>query len=235
MWEVIDTGTRSAEENMQLDAELLKRAGERKRPLLHFYDWAGPSATYGYFERPGDLLDLKGVRAERLDLARRPTGGGMVFHLWDLAFSAVVPSTSLQFSTNTLENYALINEGVRCAVRAFLGRSAEPALTPTDAQAADATCAHFCMAKPTKYDVVWRGQKIAGAAQRKTKLGFLHQGTIALAMPDFAWLERVLLPHTEVLSAMRRHTFALLGNETSAAVIAGAKKELMQLLATHLR
>jgi lipoate-protein ligase A len=40
------------------------------------------------------------------------------------------------------------------------------------------------MARPTKYDVMLQGRKIAGAAQRKTKAGFLHQGTIALLCPD---------------------------------------------------
>ncbi len=42
----------------------------------------------------------------------------------------------------------------------------------------------FCMEKPTKYDVVSGGKKIVGAAQRKTKDGFLHQGTISLVLPE---------------------------------------------------
>lgn len=66
------------------------------------------------------------------------------------------------------------------------------------------------MARPTKYDVVLNGKKIAGAAQRKTKKGFLHQGTIALKRPSREYLSTVLLPGTKVLEAIEAHTFPLL-------------------------
>ena len=53
---------------------------------------------------------------------------------------------------------------------------------------------YFCMAKPTIYDVVYQGRKIAGAAQRRRKNGYLHQGTISLAFPQMGLLNEVLFP-----------------------------------------
>ena len=42
-----------------------------------------------------------------------------------------------------------------------------------------------CFVEPAKFDVVQRGQKIAGAAQRRAKAGFLHQGTVQpLKVPE---------------------------------------------------
>lgn len=90
------------------------------------------------------------------------------------------------------------------------------------------------MAKPTKYDVILGQRKIAGAAQRKRKEGFLHQGTIALVMPDEGYLAEVLLPGSRVLEAMQAHTFALLGADASQLEIVDAKRELRQLLASSL-
>lgn len=210
-WKVIDTGIRSASENMALDAELLDSLDQYSHPILHLYDWKHESATYGHFVNPADFLNLDEAHKRGLDLAKRSTGGGIVFHIWDLAFSVLVPANNRHFSENTLENYAFVNECVLNAVKNFLGSNQDPTLIPTNAVAFDVSCERFCMAQPTKYDVVLNGKKIAGAAQRKTKKGFLHQGTIALKMPSVEYLKAVLLPGTKVVEAMLSHTYPLLG------------------------
>lgn len=230
-WEVIDTGLGSAEQNMQCDADLLNNADRYRRPLLHLYEWEGRCATYGYFLNPSNVLNLEAIKQLGISLARRPTGGGVVFHFWDMAFSVLIPATCPEFSQNTLENYAFVNEAVLAAVKEYLGSAAPLSLTPADLAAKDDSCNHFCMAKPTKYDVMWEGRKIAGAAQRKTKMGFLHQGTIALCLPDPDLLAQILLPETLVAEAMQAHTFSLIKSEVEISV---AKERLRALLATHL-
>ncbi len=234
MWEVIDTGVGSAARNMEMDAELLEEASVKKRPLLHFYDWEGDCATYGYFVDPGNYLNLEGVSRRGLQLARRPTGGGIVFHIWDMAFSVVVPSSCPEFSFNTLENYAFVNRAVLGAVGEFVRGRSDLVLTADDFVSMDAQCQHFCMAKPTKYDVILEGRKIAGAAQRKIKGGFLHQGTISLVMPPEDYLREVLKEGSQVLDAMKLYTFPVLGPRASAQEISEAKKCLKVLLTTHL-
>ncbi len=211
-WNILETKAASAEENMQLDGKLLENLAGQERPILHLYEWEEQSATFGYFVKPEELLDLAEAKKRGLDLARRPTGGGVVFHLWDLAFSVLVPAKSKLFSTNTLDNYNLVNRVVKDVVKEFLGISDEIGLIPDDAPFQDQTCTHFCMARPTKYDVMLRGKKIAGAAQRKTKDGFLHQGTIALLCPDPELLSAVL-PSSAVREAMMQTTFPLLSEQ----------------------
>lgn len=233
-WEIIDTGCQSAEENMRLDAELLERADALTRPILHLYEWSGDSATYGYFTDPSKLLNLDKAQQFSLQLARRPTGGGIVFHIWDMAFSVLVPASCCEFSSNTLENYAFVNNAVLSAVKEFFDLRTPLALTPEDYVSWDPDCVHFCMAKPTKYDVVWKGRKIAGAAQRKTRKGFLHQGTIALVPPDIEYLDHILLPGTKVCDAMLAHTCPLLEKSSQKSETNAAKQRLRFLLATHL-
>ena len=233
-WEILDTGVNSASENMRADALMLEGIERFSKPILHLYEWKGMCATYGYFLDPDKVLNLNGIKEAGIDLARRPTGGGCVFHFWDMAFSVLVPATCPEFSQNTLENYAFVNGAVLEAVKEFLGTSLPLSLTPVDLAALDGCCHHFCMAKPTKYDVMWEGKKIAGAAQRKTKKGFLHQGTIALGLPKQELLSKILLPGTEVAAAMQAHTFSLLGEDPSEVEIQKAKEQLRALLATHL-
>jgi lipoate---protein ligase len=233
-WQVIDTGCQSAEENMRLDAELLEGADAFSHPILHFYEWTGDSATYGCFTDPAELLNLDKVRQLSLQLARRPTGGGIVFHVWDMAFSVLIPAICCEYSLNTLQNYAFVNNAVLAAVKEFLDQRAPLALIPEDFISWDPDCFHFCMAKPTKYDVVWEGRKIAGAAQRKTRKGFLHQGTIALVPPNIDDLDQILLPGTRVRDAMLAHTCPLLEKSSQKSEINAAKQRLRILLTTHL-
>lgn len=224
--QILDTGIQSAEFNMRFDEKLLE---ELKNPTLHLYQWARPSATFGYFIRPENHLDLKKAAYHNLDLARRPTGGGIVFHIWDLAFSFLLPSSHPSFSENTLENYRFVNNAVLAAVRSFLSLQEPLELIAANAPSLGPDCQNFCMAKPTQYDVVYQGMKIAGAAQRKRKQGYLHQGTIALGRPDFSLLNDVLLSKSDVLAAMMSYSFAPLERVDPAA-----RSKLEKLLADKL-
>lgn len=230
-WKIIETGPHFATEIMQKDRDLLDSLAGEKSPILHFYEWKTPSVTYGHFLDPLKFFSMEGVEKEGISLARRPTGGGIIFHLWDFAFSALVPAADKAFSQNTLENYAYINEGVLSAVQDFLQIRSGIELTPQDGDLMGIGSQHFCMAKPTKYDVMVHGKKVAGAAQRKTKSGFLHQGSISLMMPCPKILETVLLPDLSVLEAMKFFTYPLLRKEDN---LSSARLQIKQLLQQHL-
>jgi lipoate-protein ligase A len=225
MIQVLDTGIQSAKFNMLFDEKLLQ---ELKRPILHLYQWERPSATFGYFIRPENHLNLEKTAEYNLDLARRPTGGGIVFHIWDLAFSFLMPSSHPRFSENTLENYQFVNGVVLEVMKEFCSLE-EPELIAQNAPSLGPDCQNFCMAKPTQYDVVHKGMKIAGSAQRKRKQGYLHQGTIALARPDFKLLEEVLLSKEDVLAAMMSYSFAPLEK-----VDGDVRQKVQKLLADKL-
>lgn len=225
-WEIIEREPASAEENMEWDARLLRELGGRTRPILHLYAWERPSVTFGHFIQPEKILNLQAAKRRGIDWARRPTGGGVVFHLWDLAFSVLVPAKSKLYSANTLENYQLINRVVQEIAKEWVGEGIN--LTIDDADFHVKECTYFCMARPTKYDVVVGGKKIAGAAQRKTREGFLHQGTIALARPQEEVLEAVVR-EPEVRIAMVQKTYPLDGKGN----LTESRKRLSQLLKQH--
>ncbi len=215
---IFDTGVAKAEENMRIDSELLESL---KKPLLHLYRWAAPSATYGYFIDPEEWVEPK------IDLARRPTGGGIVFHIWDLAFSFLLPSDHPLCRPIAIDNYRFVNQIVLEALKPFLKE--EPSLidhTVEQSGAAD----QFCMAKPTIYDVIYRGRKVAGAAQRRKRQGYLHQGTLSLAFPDFDLLSSVLKSKQEVMAAMAACTYAPLGPGWKEKELQELKREVEQRL-----
>lgn len=227
-WEILDTGMASPEENMARDAQLLEQLQETQSPLLHLYSWNAASATYGHFVDPLAFLNPEGVKKHKLALAKRPTGGGIVFHVCDFAFSVLVPSSHPACSLNTLENYAFVNNKVVEAIQAYSGQHGE--LLPSESKPLDASSRHFCMAKPTRFDVMVGDKKVGGAAQRRKKWGFLHQGTISLAVPPSDFLKDVLKPETRVFEAMQANSYSLLGPNWMPKQLVQAREDIRKEL-----
>ena len=231
MVQIIDTLILSADENMRYDAELLDNLREGDGPLLHIYQWKKPSVTYGYFVKPEQFLNLQELENQGIECARRPTGGGIIFHIWDLSFGILIPNGHEGYSNKALDNYQYINRMVQEAVQKVIQEEGI-GLLPIDPTHEKASVKHFCMAKPTIYDVMLGGLKIAGAAQRKKPQGFLHQGSISLAMPDFGLLDKVVIDPA-VTEAMRVNTFALF-EEMKEPVHQRMSDALKQVLVCHL-
>lgn len=223
-WNIIDTGKRSASENMRIDAELLELLEYRSQPIIHLYDWQSDAATFGHFIEPASFLNLEGVQKMGLEIAKRPTGGGIIFHLSDLAFSILIPATHPKFSHNPLENYAFINQKVIVAIQEWAGGTLQ--LLPNEPTSFAPACRQFCMAKPTKYDVMLGGRKVGGAAQRKTRFGYLHQGSIFLGNMNRDYLKTVLKFPEDVIQGMDLHSFPLLGQQVDFEDIEKARCQL---------
>lgn len=223
--EVIDTGVSTAQKNMADDAQFLADLGQV--PILHLYEWEGPSATYGHFIPVDRHVNRAAAERWGLALARRPTGGGIVFHTWDFAFSLLMPASHPLFSTEVLDNYKLINDIVLDIVKESFGLRGEGRLLEANPAAGP-----FCMAKPTVYDVVWQGLKVAGAAQRRTQRGYLHQGTISLAEPRWEMLLELL--GQEVCEAMRSATYAPLGPGWKEAHLEAVRRHVREKLKARM-
>ena len=159
-----DSDSRSAALNMGIDEALLETAGT---PSIRFYKWDHPALSFGYF---GKFSDVMSYSAER-DLVRRWTGGGIVLHGDDLTYSIVLPATDRAFSESSTSIYETIHKALRAALAAN-GQSAELAMNGAP------KISESCFANPVRADVFLNGNKIAGAAQRRTRRGLLQQGSI---------------------------------------------------------
>lgn len=234
-WQIIQGQSRSAKENMEADASYLSQMREDSAPILHIHKWKRPSATYGYFFSL-DQHVKKGH--ETFDLARRPTGGGMVFHAFDISFAVIMPLTLKGVSGNTLTNYQLVNHKVLKAIETFLQEYGAKdfsklfSLLDEDDQKVGGERRYFCMAKPTIYDVVLsNGQKVAGAAQRKGRHALLHQGTLSLNLPRQEVMEGVLKESDTIYPAMEKTSFAIMDElKLRGADLEKGKARLIELL-----
>lgn len=228
--QVIDTGIQSAKANMELDVQLLESLDGTQSPIFHFYEWDAHSATHGHFIDPSKHLNMDVVAQTQLQLAKRPTGGGIIFHFTDFAFSFLMPAGHPDFSPNTLDNYAYVNGLVSNVLTSMMGSSAPRLLGKEELSDPSPS---FCMANPTVFDVMVNGQKVGGAAQRRTKKGYLHQGSIFLAMPQEDFLESIILDK-KVLEGMKANSYPLLGADVTPSQIQEAKDFIKRRLLAQL-
>jgi lipoate---protein ligase len=229
---MIETEVAPADAIMAKDARLLNEMQPDDPPTIHFYEWEGNSVTYGYFVDPFQFLSRDGVAKHYLTLARRPTGGGITFHLTDFAFSILIPASHPKCSLNTLDNYHFINSLVADAIHPLIG--AVGFFADDTVSRISEACRSFCMAKPTQYDIMQGNRKVGGAAQRRTRQGFLHQGTISLALPSAEMMEEIILPGSQVFEAMQHCTCPLLGSEVSLAQLQEGRRVIKESLKKNL-
>jgi len=166
-WYLLDSGPGSFAFNMALDEALLASSSGIGRPLLRFYGWTEPAASFGYFQKYSEIEQMTLLRP----LVRRPTAGGLVPHDNDWTYTLVFPPEHSWYLLQAVETYRRVHAWIRDAFE-DLGLTME--LAP-DARIAGPG---QCFIGYEKSDVLWRGQKIAGAAQRRRRDWLLIQGSI---------------------------------------------------------
>lgn len=186
LWEDVET-PHSPYWNMAADELLLESAAPHlEYPLLRLYRWDRPSLSIGRSQTyPAD-------QEARYCIVRRPTGGGNVFHDVDLTYTVVVPAHHPIAKLNRMESYRIFHQAMLPMV-SRLGFAGE--LQQKEQEKVDRATMK-CFVSPSRFDVVERGGgKFAGAAQRRTRAGILHQGSVKLDLTGGDWdaLARELL------------------------------------------
>ncbi len=172
LWKDID---RSPMLNMAIDENLLPETAAFKKPLLRIYGWDRPAVSIGYVQK------YSAAPQNGYTIVRRPTGGGVVFHDVDLTYTAIVPPGHWIEKQNRLESYHIFH---RIVIKALSSLNITSCLVESGTEPVDRSTMR-CFASPTRYDVVSNissdaQAKVAGAAQRRTKYGILHQGSIVI-------------------------------------------------------
>ena len=166
-WFLLQSGPGAAAENMAMDEALLEASARLTRPLLRFYGWTEPAATFGYFQQHAQVADWTPLRP----LIRRPTGGGLVPHDADWTYTLVFPPSHLWFGFKAAESYRKVHEWIRAAFSALGVRTA---LAPVREKEGSGQC----FAGAEEFDLLCQERKVAGAAQRRNRDGLLIQGSV---------------------------------------------------------
>ncbi|MEY3895888.1 MAG: hypothetical protein RLZZ214_1408 [Verrucomicrobiota bacterium] len=171
LWLWMDPVLRPGPEAMAVDEWLLETAG---MPVLRVYGWAGDWASVGYF---GNIVDARSA-FPGVKLVRRWTGGGMVDHRADWTYTLVAPQGEPLAGWRGAESY-------RCIHAALSETLVAGGIAARVSGGDDETGAALCFENPVHHDLLGAdGKKLAGAGQRRSRQGLLHQGSVAASCGD---------------------------------------------------
>ncbi len=172
----VDEMERDGCENMAVDEWLL---GQSEQPILRVYKWQPHWGSFGYFVTDVDAAAALGD----LQRVRRWTGGGIVNHTADWTYTLVFPGRDGLAGLKGPGCYCVIHRALAGALQE-LGHGVHMAGSGEPARGGE------CFIHPVEHDILdAAGKKMAGAGQRRTTSGLLHQGSLALRpQPELACL-----------------------------------------------
>lgn len=205
-WRLLLHGARSAFDNMAIDEAILRCVAAGDSPsTLRFYTWKPSAVSIGYFQGLEQEVDLEACRREGVDVIRRLTGGGAVFHDCDgeITYSLMLSASTPGIPANVLEAYGVLCRGLVLGLQ-YLGL--EAVFAPIN-------------------DILVNGRKISGNAQTRRFGGILQHGTVLcdvnpalmfslLRVPDAKMRDKLIQAVQERVTSIRRE----LGHVDHAAV-----------------
>lgn len=164
-WRLLKLETHDAYKNMAIDEAILNaRAADRVPNTLRLYQWKPSAVSIGKNQSPQNEIFLENCRKLGVDVIRRISGGGTVYHdsRDEVTYSLVAKMNDLDFKDIT-SVYSKVYEGITDALR-LLG-------IPADFNEGDQkNCPNLTV----------KGRKISGSAQANRSGTVLQHGTLLL-------------------------------------------------------
>ena len=165
-WLVILDKPRTGSENMAVDIEMFEHCDS---PNVRIYSWKNKCISYGYAQKINDLIDVGKAAKDGWEIVKRPTGGGIVYHIPDeVTYSVACPINSLP--EGLMGSYFYISEIIVKALRS-LGVDAR---LGSRVKGQDG----LCFSSTREYEISVNGKKLVGSAQKRGRSAMLQQGSI---------------------------------------------------------
>jgi lipoate-protein ligase A len=164
LWRLVRTGIFNAYENMAIDHVLLDALHkETAANSVRFYRWNPSAVSIGRFQHLEDEVDVDACRILNIDIVRRISSGGAVFHDFEgeLTYSIICRTDNTSLPTDVVEAYQHICNGLLKGLNR-LGVHAK--FSP----GSDSFCPNLFVKK----------RKISGNAQSRRGNTLLQHGTI---------------------------------------------------------
>lgn len=154
-WRIIPLSVQDAFLNMAIDEAVAEHVGkEAVLPTIRFYRWRPSAISIGYFQSLQQEVDQERCRELGVDVVRRRTGGGAVYHDKELTYSVIAPEALLP--KGITESYHVICGWV---IKGLANASITGTFKPIN-------------------DIIVNGKKISGNAQTRRDGVVLQHGTI---------------------------------------------------------
>ena len=164
-WRLLKVRTYNAFRNMAIDEAILRARIQNLVPnTLRLYRWKPSAVSIGKFQNIQNEVQLENCRKHGVDVVRRITGGGTVYHdaEGEITYSVVADKKDLEVE-NITEVYLKVYSGIAEALE-ILGLKSD--FSP----GSEKTCPNLTV----------EGKKISGSSQCHKKGVVLQHGTLLL-------------------------------------------------------
>jgi lipoate-protein ligase A len=146
--------------------------------VLRTYEWTVPTLSLGYFQSIAEVET--DPRWQGVAVVRRPTGGGALWHHHEVTYALVVPR-SLEIARRPVDLYRAVHAAIAECLRSLgieAGRRGEgrPGVRRERP--------FLCFLDQDPEDVVFRGSKVVGSAQRRRPRAVLQHGALLLGRSE---------------------------------------------------
>lgn len=169
-WRYIDSDLIDGPTSQAIDEAILKaRLKDLVLDTLHLYRRISPTISIGRYQKIDEVVDLNYCREQGIDVIRRASGGGAIY----------TDSNCLEYTIVVDQQYSMIPPDLEGSFKAIC----------TGIVIALKKLGIKAVYKPIN-DVVIRGRKISGSAQKRRRV-LLQHGTL-LVDADFRSMSRAL-------------------------------------------
>jgi len=163
---------------MAADEVLVRAAAEHGIASLRFYGWSPATLSLGYFQSVSARHD--DARLAALPFVRRPSGGAALVHHHEVTYAlAVPPGREWHIGGPWMP---CMHELIARALAGLVAGQVVPATADATRQDGET----LCFQKWTLGDLLCRGFKVVGSAQRKYRGALLQHGSILLRHSEHA-------------------------------------------------
>ena len=173
-WRFIGEESRPGAVQMALDEIAAETAAAGGPATVRIYRWTPGTVSLGY-SQPRDILDLDFCERAGIDVTRRQTGGGTIYHDdWgDISYSIVAPAAELP--GDLMESYQLLCEPL---FSAFAQLRVDARFVEQERAAVFEPACYLRDLHPA-HDVVGPdGRKLSGNAQYRQREAVVQHGSI---------------------------------------------------------
>lgn len=160
-------------ENMACDEVFCETMPENY--ILRFFNWKKNGITFGFSQKFENVLKNLSDEDKKLDITRRPTGGGIVIHKYDLTFSFIFyePGMFNPYATYEKLHTAIKQEYEKNNIKLDI---LNEKTTSYDTN----TSVINCFKKPVEKDLMIQNRKVLGGALRKFSDYLLYQASLQI-------------------------------------------------------
>jgi len=200
-WRLVREEARPGAMQMALDEIAAETAAAGGPRTVRVYQWKPGCLSLGYHQDP-DTVDWAACEAAGIDVTRRQTGGGGIYHdtHGDISYAITAPAD--EFPSDLLDAYHQLCEPV---LDAFERMGVDARFVESEAEALYTPSCYLRALHPA-HDIVTGGKKISGNAQYRRKDAVIQHGSLTYSVLADRHLSTFVDPATDAATFEDRVT-----------------------------